>query len=115
MKQAEVGIAVANATDVAKASASLVLTNPGLTDTLAAVETSRRIYQRMLTYTLNKIIKTVEIGLFLSIGVILTRTFVITSAADRNAVVHQRLRDNVDCDRSRIRFTDARSLAHSEL
>jgi len=78
LKQAEVGIAVAAATDVAKAAASLVLTNPGLTGTLAAVETSRRIYQRMLTYTLNKIIKTVEIGLFLSIGVILTRTFVIT-------------------------------------
>ena len=78
LKQAEVGIAVANATDVAKASASLVLTNPGLTDTLAAVETSRRIYQRMLTYTLNKIIKTVEVGLFLSIGVMLTRTLVIT-------------------------------------
>lgn len=78
LKQAEVGIAVATATDVAKASASLVLTNPGLTDTLAAVETSRRIYQRMLTYTLNKIIKTVEIGLFLSVGVILTRTFIIT-------------------------------------
>ncbi len=78
LKQAEVGIAVANATDVAKASASLVLTNPGLTDTLAAVETSRRIYQRMLTYTLNKIIKTVEVGLFLSLGLILTRTFIIT-------------------------------------
>jgi H+-transporting ATPase len=78
LKQAEVGIAVASATDVAKASASLVLTNPGLTDILAAVETSRRIYQRMLTYTLNKIIKTVEIALFLSAGLILTRTFVIT-------------------------------------
>src|SRR5579885_2413719 len=78
LKQAEVGIAVASATDVAKASASLVLTNPGLGDTLAAVETSRQIYQRMLTYTLNKIIKTVEIALFLSAGVILTRTFIIT-------------------------------------
>ena len=55
-----------------------MLTNPGLIDTLAAVETSRRIYQRMLTYTLNRIIKTVEVGLFLSIGVILTRTFIIT-------------------------------------
>jgi H+-transporting ATPase len=78
LKQAEVGIAVATATDVAKASASLVLTEVGLTDTLAAVETSRRIYQRMLTYTLNKIIKTVEIGLFLSLGVIFTRAFIIT-------------------------------------
>ena len=78
LKQAEVGIAVATATDVAKAAASIVLTNPGLTDAVAAVETSRRIYQRMLTYTLNKIIKTVEIALFLSLGVMLTRSFIIT-------------------------------------
>ena len=78
LKQAEVGIAVANATDVAKAAASLVLTNPGLTDILAAVKTSRRIYQRMLTYALNKIIKTVETALLLSVGVMLTGSFVIT-------------------------------------
>ena len=78
LKQAEVGIAVANATDVAKAAASLVLTNPGLTDILAAVKTSRRIYQRMLTYTLNKIIKTIEIALLLTVGVMLTGSFVIT-------------------------------------
>jgi len=78
LKQAEVGIAVANATDVAKAAASRVLTNPGLTDILDAVKTSRRIYQRMLTYTLNKIIKTVEIAMLLSVVVMLTRSFVIT-------------------------------------
>ncbi len=78
LKQAEVGIAVSSATDVAKASASMVLTNPGLIDVLAAVETSRRIYQRMLTYTLNKIIKTIEIAVFLSVGVMLTGTFIIT-------------------------------------
>ncbi len=45
---------------------------------LRAVETGRRIYQRMLTYTLNKIIKTLEIAVFLSVGVMLTGTFVIT-------------------------------------
>jgi len=78
LKQAEVGIAVANATDVAKAAASLVLTNPGLADVMAAIEESRRIYRRMLTYTLNKIIKTIEIALFLSVGVMLTGVFVVT-------------------------------------
>jgi len=78
LQQAEVGIAVANATDVAKASASLVLTNPGLGDVLAAVQTSRRIHQRMLTYTLNKIVKTLEIAVFLSVGLLLTGVFVIT-------------------------------------
>ncbi|HEX7395594.1 MAG TPA: plasma-membrane proton-efflux P-type ATPase, partial [Anaerolineaceae bacterium] len=78
LKQADVGIAVSNATDVAKAAASLVLTSPGLSNVVAAIETSRRIYQRMLTYTLNKIIKTIEIAIFLSFGLILTRTFVTT-------------------------------------
>jgi len=78
LKQAEVGIAVANATDVAKAAASLVLTNPGLEDIVAAVQSSRRIHQRMLTYTLNKIAKTLEIAVFLSLGVMLTGIFVVT-------------------------------------
>lgn len=78
LKQAEVGVAVANATDVAKASASMVLTRPGLGDIPAAITTSRRIYQRMLTYTLNKIIKTIQVALFLCLGVMLTGTFVIT-------------------------------------
>ncbi|MDE3155329.1 MAG: plasma-membrane proton-efflux P-type ATPase [Acidobacteriota bacterium] len=78
LRQAEVGIAVASATDVAKSAASLVLTNPGLSDMIAAVETSRRVYQRMVTYTLNKIIKTVEIGFFLTIGVVLAHALIIT-------------------------------------
>lgn len=78
LKQAEVGVAVSNATDVAKAAASLVLTAPGLGNLVAAIETSRSIYQRMLTYTLNKIIKTIEIVFFLSLGLILFRTFVTT-------------------------------------
>jgi H+-transporting ATPase len=78
LKQAEVGIAVANAADIAKASASLVLTNPGLTNVLAAAQTGRRIYQRMLTYTLNKIVKTLQIALFLSLGLLLTGVFVTT-------------------------------------
>jgi H+-transporting ATPase len=78
LQQAEVGIAVANATDVAKAAASLVLTKPGLTDVLAAVQTGRSIYQRMLTYTINKIIKTFHIALFLSLGLFVTSEFVTT-------------------------------------
>ena len=78
LKQAEVGVAVAEATDVAKSAASLVLTRSGLSDLVAAVETSRRIYQRMLTYTLNKIVKTMELAIFLSLGVMLTGVLVIT-------------------------------------
>lgn len=78
LKQAESGIAVSTATDVAKAAASIVLTENGLSGVVRAVETGRRIYQRMLTYTFNKIIKTLEIAIFLSVGVMLTGTFVVT-------------------------------------
>lgn len=75
LKQAEVGIAVENATDVAKASASLVLTTPGLGGIRQAVEVSRRVSQRMHTYTLNKIVKTVQIALFLTGGFFATGHF----------------------------------------
>lgn len=78
LKQAEVGIAVSSATDVAKAAASIVLTKPGLLDILAAVEASRRVYKRMHTYTLNKIIKTIQIAFFLILAFFITRQFVIT-------------------------------------
>lgn len=78
LRQAEVGIAVSSATDVAKASASLVLTTPGLGNIVDAVQTSRRIYQRMLTYTLNKIIKTFQIALFLSLGLVVSKVLVLT-------------------------------------
>jgi H+-transporting ATPase len=78
LKQAEVGIAVSSATDVARASASLILTSPGLGEIVVAVETARRIYQRMLTYTLNKVIKTVEVSLFLTLGLVLTGAFITT-------------------------------------
>jgi H+-transporting ATPase len=78
LKQAEVGIAMSNATDVAKFAASAVLSNPGLSDILSMIKIGRQIYQRMLTYTYNKIIKTFQIGLFLGLGLILTGVFVTT-------------------------------------
>jgi H+-transporting ATPase len=60
LKQAEMGIAVSNSTDVAKASASVVLTEPGISVIIDAVTISRQTYQRMLTWVLNKVTKVVE-------------------------------------------------------
>jgi len=76
LKQAEVGIAVANATDIAKAAASIVLTTPGLSNILPIITTGRQIYQRMLSYTLNKIIKTFQITFFLCAGFLITGLFI---------------------------------------
>lgn len=57
LRQADVGIAVANATDIAKAAAGLVLTTSGLAGLPVAVDVGRAVYQRMLTWTLNKLVK----------------------------------------------------------
>ena len=59
LRQAEVGIAVSTATDVAKGAASVVLTEAGLINIIALVEQGRIIYQRILTWVLNKISRTI--------------------------------------------------------
>ena len=78
LKQAEFGVAVSSATDVAKASASVVLTHPGLTDIVDGIKSGRRIYQRMLTYTLNKIMKTIQVAFFLTLSFFVVGFFVTT-------------------------------------
>ncbi len=72
LRQAEAGIAMANATDVAKAAAAIVLTRPGLANVVPAIQTSRRVFQRVLTYTLNMLSKKVELMLLLVAGFLLT-------------------------------------------
>jgi H+-transporting ATPase len=76
LKQADVGIAVSNASDVAKASAQVVLTRPGLQDMVAVIHSGRRVYRRMLTWTITKIARTVELAALLTIGYIATGFFV---------------------------------------
>jgi len=68
LKQAEIGIAVSNSTDVAKASASLVLTAQGVGVIIDAIKTSRQIYQRMLTWVINKVTKTIQFIGLLTLG-----------------------------------------------
>jgi H+-transporting ATPase len=77
LKQADVGIAVASATDVAKAAASLVLTRPGLAEIVAAIEGSRRIFQRMRTFVLTMTARKLSTPTFMSLGVIVLGVFVL--------------------------------------
>lgn len=72
LRQAEAGVAVANATDVAKAAAAIVLTRPGLSDVVPAIEESRRVFQRIITYTLNMLTKKIELMTLLAGGFLLT-------------------------------------------
>jgi H+-transporting ATPase len=78
LRQADVGIAVAGATDVAKSAAGIVLTRDGLTDIVDLVMESRRIHQRSLTYALNVSVKKLEIPILLAFGVFAWQQFVFT-------------------------------------
>lgn len=68
LKQAELGTAVSTATDVARASASVVLTKPGLGEIIDTVRVSRQTYQRMLTWVINKVTKVVEVVVLFTAG-----------------------------------------------
>ena len=81
LRQAEVGIAVSTATDVAKGAASVVLTEPGLTNIVALVEQGRTIYQRVLTWIVNKISRTILKAAFVAIAYIVTGKFVVSAFA----------------------------------
>ena len=81
LRQAEVGIAVSTATDVAKGAASVVLTQPGLTNIVALVEQGRTIYQRILTWIINKISRTILKSAFVAIAYVVTGKFVVSAFA----------------------------------
>ncbi|MDD5176349.1 MAG: plasma-membrane proton-efflux P-type ATPase [Sterolibacterium sp.] len=79
LRQAEVGIAVSTASDVAKGAASVVLTEAGLTNIVALVEQGRTIYQRILTYIINKISRTILKTAFVAIAFVVTDKFVMSA------------------------------------
>jgi plasma-membrane proton-efflux P-type ATPase len=81
LRQAEVGIAVSTATDVAKGAASVVLTEAGLTNIVTLVEQGRTIYQRILTWVINKISRTILKAAFVAIAFVVTGKFVVSAFA----------------------------------
>ena len=78
LRQAQMGIAVSTATDVAKSAAGIVLTKPGLEGVVAAVKEGRIMFQRILTYTLNSVTKKTVQVLFLAAGLIMTGHAILT-------------------------------------
>jgi H+-transporting ATPase len=78
LRQAQMGIAVSTATDVAKSAAGIVLTSPGLIGVVAAVKEGRITFQRILTYTLNSLTKKIVQVLLLGIGLIMTGHAILT-------------------------------------
>ena len=78
LRQAQIGIAVSTATDVAKSAAGIVLTEPGLGGIVAAVREGRATFQRILTYTLRSLVQRVPQVLLLMIGLVMTGHPILT-------------------------------------
>jgi H+-transporting ATPase len=78
LRQAQMGIAVSTATDVAKSAAGIVLTEAGLGGIVASIKEGRATFQRILTYTLRSVVHKVVQVLFLTAGLVLTGQAILT-------------------------------------
>jgi H+-transporting ATPase len=78
LKQADVGIAVSTATDVAKSAARVVLTKPNLSDITRVIDGGHRVYRRMMTWTITKLARTAELAALLTFGFIFTGFFPVS-------------------------------------
>lgn len=78
LRQAQMGIAVSTATDVAKSAAGIVLINPGLGGIVASVKEGRVTFQRVFTYALNSVTKKTVQVVFLAAGLFMTGHAILT-------------------------------------
>ncbi len=79
LKKADVGIAVAGATDVAKSAADIVLTKPGLSVIVDAIRQSRTIFQRMSSYAIYRIAETIRVILFITASILMFQFYPVTA------------------------------------
>jgi H+-transporting ATPase len=79
LKQADCGIAVSAATDAARAAASIVLLEPGLSVIIDAIKESRRIFQRMNSYAIYRIAETLGVLLFMTVSILAFNFYPVTA------------------------------------
>ncbi len=79
LKKADCGIAVSEATDAARAAASIVLMTPGLSVIIDAIKESRRIFQRMNSYAIYRIAETLRVLLFMTTAILVFNFYPVTA------------------------------------
>lgn len=79
LKKADCGIAVSDATDAARAAASIVLMTPGLSVIIDAIKESRRIFQRMNSYAIYRIAETLRVLLFMTLSILIFNFYPLTA------------------------------------
>ncbi|MGD9375224.1 MAG: plasma-membrane proton-efflux P-type ATPase, partial [Anaerolineae bacterium] len=79
LKKADAGIAVSGATDAARSAADIVLLTPGLSVIIDAVKESRKIFQRMNSYSIYRIAETVRVLLFMTLSILVFNFYPVTA------------------------------------
>jgi H+-transporting ATPase len=79
LKKADCGIAVSDATDAARAAASIVLMMPGLSVIIDAIKESRRIFQRMNSYAIYRIAETLRVLFFMTLAILVFNFYPLTA------------------------------------
>jgi H+-transporting ATPase len=79
LKKADCGIAVSDATDAARAAAAIVLMTPGLSVIIDAIKESRRIFQRMNSYSMYRIAETIRVLLFMTLAILIFNFYPVTA------------------------------------
>jgi H+-transporting ATPase len=79
LKKADVGFAVASATDAARASSDIVLTQPGLGVIIGAFDEARRIFSRMLSYATFRIAETMRMVVFIAGTIVFLGVYPVTA------------------------------------
>lgn len=78
LRQAQIGIAVFNATDVAKSAAGLVLTEPGLGGIIGCIEEGRAAFRRVFTFTLSTMVNKAVTLAVMAGALVMTHQAVLT-------------------------------------
>ena len=79
LKKADCGIAVSSATDSARAAAAIVLLTPGLSVIIDAIKESRRIFQRMNSYAIYRIVETLRVLFFMTLAILVFNFYPLTA------------------------------------
>jgi H+-transporting ATPase len=79
LKKADCGIAVSGATDAARAAAAIVLLTPGLSVIIDAIKESRKIFQRMNSYSMYRIAETLRVLLFMTLAILIFNFYPLTA------------------------------------
>jgi H+-transporting ATPase len=129
LKQADAGIAVSGATDAARAAAALILTAPGLSVIIKAIETARQIFERMMSYTIYRIAMTMDVMFFVVLAMIafpklpgtdvafrpLTSIMIIVLALLDDIPIMSIAYDNTVIDKNPVRWRMGRVIAVSSV